>query len=299
MYNDRPSATAILILKSMVFLLLDPRLNHLVPEEIGKISTQFLKTRTLNEKKFIRISKNKFLRNLVCLAERLLLPGIILHYVLRKRYIEEATFSIMQKGEVSQVVILAAGFDSLAFRLSEKFPKVIFIEVDHPATQEIKRRISKELGLNTPNVFFVSVDFAKEKLGDKLLSTAHFSPQAKTLFIAEGITMYLDEDQIAKLFSFISSCTQTQFIFTFMERQKDGTIDFKRTHSLVNLWLNLKREKFKWGISQERIADFLINQKFSIEKLVLSNTLRTKYLSTSLTNEPLAEGECICVAKAN
>ena len=84
-----------------------------------------------------------------------------------------------------------------------------------------------------------------------------------------------------------------------MERQKDGTIDFKRTHSLVNLWLNLKREKFNWGISQEEIPRFLKNKKFSLEKLVSSNTLRTKYLLPSLYNEPLAEGECICVVKAD
>ena len=216
MHNDRPSATAILILKSMAFLSFDPRLNHLVPEEVGKISAQFLETRTLNEKKFIRISKNRFLRNLIWLVERVLLPGIILHYVLRKRYIEEATFSLIQKEEVSQIVILAAGFDSLAYRLSKKFPKINFIEVDHPATQEIKRQISKELGLNAPNVFLVSVDFATEKLEDKLLSTEHFNPKLNTLFIAEGITMYLDEDQIAQLFSFISSCTRTKFITLFI-----------------------------------------------------------------------------------
>ena len=284
----------------MVFLSLDPGLNHLVPEEIDKISNRFLETRILNEKEFIKISKNKFFHNLIWLIERLLLPGIILHYVLRKRYIEEAVFNIMQKGEVSQIVILAAGFDSLAYRLSKKFSQVHFIEVDHPATQEIKKQVLKEIGLESSNVFFLSIDFFKDKLEAKLLATEYFNPRLDTLFIAEGITMYLDEDQIAQLFNFVSSHpSPTQFIFTFMERQKDGTIDFKRTHSLVNLWLNLKREKFKWGISQEGIPNFLKNNKFSLEELASSNTLRTKYISKLLHKEPLAEGECICVAKAN
>ena len=39
-----------------------------------------------------------------------------------------------------QVVILGAGFDTLAWRLSEKFESIRFIEVDHPATSKEKKR---------------------------------------------------------------------------------------------------------------------------------------------------------------
>ncbi len=38
-----------------------------------------------------------------------------------------------------QVIILAAGYDTLAWRLSAEYPMVNFIEVDHPATGRAKR----------------------------------------------------------------------------------------------------------------------------------------------------------------
>ena len=300
MRNNTPSATAILILKSIVFLSFDSRLKHLVPEEVGKTSTQFFETRTLHQKGFVKISRRRWFRQTIWFVEHLLLPGIILHYVLRKRYIEEAVLNMLNKGEVSQVVILAAGFDSLACRMSKKFPEVNFIEVDHPATQNIKREVLKEIGLETSNVSFLSVDFFNEKLEDKLLSMRNFNPQQNILFIAEGITMYLDEPQIEQLFGFISKASpRSKFIFTFMERQQNGNIDFKHTHPTVNFWLNRKKEKFRWGISQENIPSFLKDSKFSTEEIVSHNTLRSKYLSGFIENEPLAEGECICVARTN
>ena len=104
-------------------------MKYLVPEEISKISVQFFETRVLDQKGLVKTFKINWFRHLIWLIEHLLLPGIILHYVLRKRYIEEATLSIIDKGEVTQVVILAAGFDSLACRSAKKFPWVNFIEV--------------------------------------------------------------------------------------------------------------------------------------------------------------------------
>ena len=53
----------------------------------------------------------------------------------------------------------------------------------------------------------------------------------------------------------------SRFIFTFMEKQEDGTIDFKRTHSIVNFWLNWNKEKFRWGISCAEISNFLRGRK--------------------------------------
>jgi len=296
MLNNKPSATAMLILKSIVFLSLDPQRKYLVPEEVSKISIQFLETKAFDQRRFIKILKTKWLYYFIWFVERLLLPGMVLHYVLRKRYIEEVVLNIINKGEACQIVILAAGFDSLACRLSKRFPQVNFIEVDHPATQESKKRILEEIGLLMPNVAFLAVDFSSEKLEDKLLAMKQFNPQANTLFIAEGITMYLDENQINELLKFASS--QNQFIFTFMERQEDGKIDFKNTHSIVNFWLNWKKEKFRWGISQSEVPNFLRDRKFLLEEIVAHNKLRSKYLSAFSNNEPLAEGECICVAKA-
>lgn len=299
MQDSKPSSTAIVILKSIVFLSLDSQRGHLVPKEVGKISTEFLETQTLNQKEFIKVVKAKWFHHFIWFLERLLLPGIILHYVLRKRYIEEATVGVINKEAIGQVVVLAAGFDSLACRLSKRFPQIRFIEVDHPATQRSKRCIFEEMDLLLPNVTFLAVDLSKDKLEEKLLTIRHFNLQTNTLFIAEGITMYLDESQINQLFSSISNCSSfgSRFIFTFMEKQEDGTIDFKRTHSIVNFWLNWNKEKFRWGISCAEMSNFLRGRKFLLEEISTDSNLRSRYLSDFPDKECLAAGESICITK--
>ena len=301
MRNNKPSATALLILKSMVFLSTDSYRRDLVPEDMSKISARFLETKTLDQKGFIKIFKRKWFRPLIWFLERLLLPGIILHYVLRKRYIEEIIFRIINNGKVKQIVILAAGFDSLACRLSQRFPGISFIEIDHPATQESKKKVLLETGLQSPNLIFLAADLSRERWEDRVLSMKTFDPQAGTLFIAEGITMYLNKEQIQQLFSFVSKYASpgSQFIFTFMERRDNGVIDFKHTHPFVNLWLDWKKERFKWGISQRELPGFLKERKFSFAEMASSDTLRSKYFSALPDNEPLAEGECIYVARVD
>jgi methyltransferase (TIGR00027 family) len=105
--------------------------------------------------------------------------------------------------EVAQFVILGAGFDTRAFRLPDKTPVRVF-EVDTPRTQAVKRETLAKAGIEAGAVTFVPADFETE---DWLacLTAAGFDPAARTLFLWEGVTMYLDraavEDTLRKVAS--------------------------------------------------------------------------------------------------
>ena len=144
-----------------------------------------------------------FFRTVLQALERLTVPGIMLHYVLRKRYLEETAVRSIAEG-TKQVVILAAGFDTLACRLSRQFPDVLFIEVDHPATQKVKKRLVEETEWDSQNLLFLEVDFSKDSLEDKFRAIERFNRDKRSLFIMEGITMYLTEAEIGRLFNFIT-----------------------------------------------------------------------------------------------
>src|SRR4051794_31802357 len=70
--------------------------------------------------------------------ERATVPGLCLHFMLRKRWIEHAVRSALARG-ARRVVVIGAGYDTLALRLAREFPALRFTEVDHPATQAVKR----------------------------------------------------------------------------------------------------------------------------------------------------------------
>src|SRR5689334_7062966 len=65
--------------------------------------------------------------------------------IIRTRFIEERLEQAIRAG-ASQLVILGAGFDTRAYRLTELLKNARVFEVDQPATQEYKKRRVREAG---------------------------------------------------------------------------------------------------------------------------------------------------------
>lgn len=91
-----------------------------------------------------------------------------------------------------QYVICGAGSDTFAFRNTNDDIEVF--EIDHPDTQRYKLEKIRELEwVKRQNVHYVSVDFERERMCDKLLD-AGFDPAKKTFFSILGVTYYLTLD---------------------------------------------------------------------------------------------------------
>jgi Leucine carboxyl methyltransferase len=96
--------------------------------------------------------------------------------------------------DVAQFVILGAGFDTRAYRLPSD-TRVRVFEVDSPQTQLVKRETLQKVGIDSSAVTFVAADFEKD---DWLvcLSAAGFAAGERTLFLWEGVTMYLTREAV-------------------------------------------------------------------------------------------------------
>ena len=113
--------------------------------------------------------------------------------LVRTRFIDELMERAVRSG-VTQLVILGAGFDTRAHRFAELLQDVAVIEVDHPATQEYKkRRVEAALGGAPANLVYAPIDFARESLGE-VLRAAGFQRGRRTYFICEGLSMYVPEE---------------------------------------------------------------------------------------------------------
>ncbi|MFF4553874.1 class I SAM-dependent methyltransferase [Streptomyces sp. NPDC001422] len=94
-----------------------------------------------------------------------------------------------------QLVILGAGLDTRAWRLSELARTDVW-EVDHPASQEDKQdRLPTEQAVVARSVRFTPVDFALDDLGTALDSAGH-APSAPTTWLWEGVIPYLTRDEV-------------------------------------------------------------------------------------------------------
>lgn len=118
--------------------------------------------------------------------------GLVTHIALRTQAIDRAVMDATQNAGVRQLVILGAGLDLRAHRLPLPTGTTVF-EVDHPATQAHKRALLARAAGDTKPVTYVRVDFERDDLASALASAGH-DPSRPTVWIWEGVTMYLPRE---------------------------------------------------------------------------------------------------------
>ena len=284
MRSDKASNTARLIARSILLASHDPRLRELVAEGESEITARILEETGGNL--FSRLALYRIPRSLLLGLERAMLPGIIAHYLVRKRRIARAVRESLASG-MKRVVVIAAGYDSLCARLKNGFPEVDFIEIDHPATQGAKRRALPE----SHNFRYIAADLSKESL------SGHFPLDFSAVIVIEGLTMYLEEEAVSEIFQKLAPACGT-LIFTFMEKDENGSIAFRGQSPVVRAWLRKRGEPFLWGIARSELPSFLERCGFQCLEIIDDVQLRDEFLtSENLRNLPLARGECICVAQ--
>ena len=156
-----------------------------------------------------------FTRNapLRLLYRRLCPKGMYEYVSARTRYIDAV--ALREAPLARQVLILGAGFDTRSVRFGAKFPETKFFELDSPLTQQAKRERLKERGVAVPpNAQFIAVDFDRDSL-DAKLSEAGFMRGVRSLFILEGLTMYLEPQSVDALFTFLADCAGPGSVFVF------------------------------------------------------------------------------------
>ncbi len=99
-------------------------------------------------------------------------------------------------GQIEQFVVMGAGYDTRAYGDFHR-DGVTFFELDQAVVQQHKQNALTEAGIPCEHVSFVPVDFSKESAFDKL-SEAGFDRSKKTLFLWEGVTLYLSEADVRK-----------------------------------------------------------------------------------------------------
>ncbi len=226
--------------------------------------------------------ENPFVRWLVRTVESLVLPGIQLHYLLRKLALEKFVRTSIAEG-TKQVVVLGAGLDTLAGRLHGEFPTTSFIEVDHPDTQEAKLRLLGDWIETGPKLHFLCGDFSEQTLDKLLMESPHFESGLSTLFLAEGLLMYLSPEKIDLLLRFVTSqLPANRIAFTYMENQSPNEKPgFEGCRLLTNAWLRWKNEPFTWGLPRGGIEPFLKEHDLQLMEHLDANNLQDKFLPES------------------
>ncbi|MEV0280392.1 SAM-dependent methyltransferase [Streptomyces sp. NPDC050610] len=121
---------------------------------------------------------------------------------IRTKYLDDAIATHVRDGGIRQVVLIAAGMDARAFRLTWPTDAVVY-EVDHSALFEVKERRLAEVDAK-PSVDrrVVGADLTKPWLSS--LYEAGFDPEKPTLWVAEALLFFLTDDQVRSLLDLLA-----------------------------------------------------------------------------------------------
>lgn len=121
---------------------------------------------------------------------------------------------------VKQYVILGAGLDTFCFRHPELEDRLEIFEIDHPATQEFKKKRLAEADFTIPNhLHFVPLDFTETFSYEELINKglAH----KKTFFSLLGVSYYLEKEELASLLDqlFSKVPTGSSIVFDYADER--------------------------------------------------------------------------------
>lgn len=193
----------------------------------------------------------------------------------RIHFSESRLFRFAAEHERIQYVICGAGSDTFAFR--NENPNIEIFEVDHPDTQRYKMEKIKSLEWTiAPNVHFVSVDFEKERMTDKLLR-AGFQPDIKTFFSILGVTYYLTLPVFSETLSQIAEMSAPDSVLVFDYPQKSGVFP-ERVHTLELVTRSLG-EVMQGGFDYNEVSRALFSLGFQIDTYFMPKKVQEHYFS--------------------
>ena len=168
--------------------------------------------------------------------------------------------------DVDQIVFMGAGYDTRAYGILADADLAIF-ELDQSILQLHKREMLRKSNIRTDHVTFVSVDFSKDDMFEKL-SVAGFDASKKTLFLWEGVTLYLSLDEVLQTMKLVKQRSIPGSIL-LADIYGDRMIKALGRSKAGGKVLELTDEGLGFGLSfmtnwQQELSDFIEAQSMSV-----------------------------------
>lgn len=224
-------------------------------------------------------------------------PGVNGFLLARERYIDDVLQNFLDEG-LQQLVILGAGYDSRPYRF--ELPEGLkTFEVDHPVTQADKLKKAQSIFGKIPeHVTYVSADFNTQPLSERLL-TSGYDPDLISLFIWQGVTMYLKPEGIDATLAFVSknSTPGSAIIFDYVHQTVLDGIQKQSEISNMRRYRFMTGEGLTFGIPEGTAEAFLRRRGFLQAKDVTSEELKAAYFTGKNANRKVVGGYGIVIGK--
>jgi methyltransferase (TIGR00027 family) len=152
---------------------------------------------------------------------------------LRTRFFDDFLQRITCDHHIDQVVMVAAGLDTRAFRLDWPAGTHIF-ELDHASVLEHKAQVLQQAGAE-PSCARSAIEVDLGGAWAEQLIAASFSPQNPSLWLLEGLLFYLSDEHLQRILDEVTSLAAPGSFLAF-----DVVNHLTLTHPLTRDWLDMQ-----------------------------------------------------------
>ena len=202
-------------------------------------------------------------------------------WVAARTFFFDEVFGEAAEDEISQIVIMGAGFDTRAYRFQDSLGDTVVYELDLPEIQSIKVERLKNMQITHPgNIRYVPIDFTKDVLFEKL-EEAGYSSSERSLFLWEGVTEYLTDAAVdSTMRSIRDNAPPGSFLaFSYIYRSVvDGTREYYGTKKILKTVAGTG-EPYRFGIPEGEIETFLSDRGYRLVRHLTAEDLEGKYLT--------------------
>ncbi len=197
---------------------------------------------------------------------------------LRHRFIDDHLTAALDGG-VEQVVLLGAGYDTRAYRFTDRLEGRPVFEVDLAAISQAKAAIvdKHEDEFPAANVVRAEIDFETQGLGD-VLPQHGYAVGAATFFVWEGVPMYLTRAAVKTTLDAVHDLSgDGSQIAHDMWHLVDDPGPLGSARRSAPSALSLIGEPVTFGVHPEDYDCFLGRHGFRIIDLALASELQNRY----------------------
>jgi methyltransferase (TIGR00027 family) len=192
------------------------------------------------------------------------LQGVPTFVLARHRAIDDLVLATPS----DQVVLLGAGYDTRPARLCARLCESVVFEVDHPDTAGRKAGLANKAyaGVELAPTVPVTVDFARESIGDRLVE-AGLDPAASTIWVWEGVSMYLPEQAVRdtlELIARLSGPGSRAVCDLLSGPRRAGLLASAQRQVLDATMAWIYSEPFLWHCPQDQINGFFASCGLSV-----------------------------------
>ena len=227
-------------------------------------------------------------------------PGISEYVLARTKLFDVAYADALDRG-LPQIVLLGAGMDTRALRFQDRNKGTTVFELDIEATQRYKLDVYRRKEVALPaELIFLPIDFNKQSLAGVLVPAGYRENQ-QTLFLWEGVTMYLEPEAVDRTLAFIRNSSAERSVVAFDYVRAAVLRGEERFYGGDKASETVARtgEAWMFGIEDGAIEGFLADRGFKLLSHHMPSDLEAAYLTADdgTRLRRINETHCIVIAE--